>query len=163
MTYLLDSNAFIQSKNHFYRFSFCPGFWDWLVEQHEVGILFSVEKVADELKMGGDQLSTWVARDAPRDFFVAPTPQVVTTQSVVARWVNAQTVYSQVEKARFLSKADPWLIAEAIENGHEIITFEELVPPSSSKVMIPNVAANFGVKCAGLYDVLEISGSRLRL
>ena len=28
-SYLLDSNLFIQAKNHRYGFDFCPAFWDW--------------------------------------------------------------------------------------------------------------------------------------
>ncbi len=163
MAYLLDANAFIQAKNHFYRFSFCPGFWDWVLAHHGTGAIFSVEKVEVELKQGADDLADWVTGTAPNGFFLPPSPQVVTTQGVVSRWVNAQPGYSPPEKARFLSKADPWLIAEAIESGHEIVTFEELVPPNSTKVKIPNVAANFGVNCASLYDVLENSGAQLRL
>ncbi len=163
MAYLMDSNAFIQAKNHFYRFSFCPGFWEWITAHHEGGSLFSVEKVAEELKVGNDGLADWVDATAPPGFFVAPTAQVATAQGVVARWVQAQATYSAHEKVRFLGRADPWLIAEAIENGHEIITFEDLVPANSSKVKIPNVAANFGVQCANLYDVLETSGAQLRI
>jgi hypothetical protein len=162
MPYLLDSNAFIQAKNHFYRFSFCPGFWDWVLAHHGAGSIFSVEKVEDELKLVADQLADWVTNTAPNGFFVRPTAQVATAQGVVSRWVQAQAVYSTAEKARFLAKADPWLVAEAIEGGFEIITFEEMVPPNSSKVKIPNVAANFGVNCVSLYDVIEASGAQLR-
>lgn len=163
MAYLLDSNAFIQAKNHFYRFSFCPGFWDWVLTRHGAGAIFSVEKVEDELKLGADQLTTWVTNTAPNGFFIQPTTQVATAQGVVARWVHAQAVYSHTEVAWFLGKADPWLIAQAIEGGYEIITFEEMVPPNSSKVKIPNVASNFGVRCVSLYDVLEASGAQLKI
>lgn len=163
MPYLMDSNAFIQAKNHFYRFSFCPGFWDWILSQHNGGVLFSIEMVASELKQRQDDLSQWVQSITPNGFFITPGAQVATTQAVVSRWVIAQGDFSQAEKARFLSRADPWLIAEAIENGHEIITFEEPVPSNSSKVKIPNVASNFGVKCVSLFDVLEQSGIQLRI
>lgn len=163
MRYLLDANAFIQAKNHFYRFSFCPGFWDWILLEHGKATLFSVERVEAELRAGRDELATWVGSDVPAGFFITPTPEVATAQGVVARWVNAQATYGPAEKARFLGKADPWLIAEAIEHGHEIVTFEEAVPANSSKVKIPNVAANFGVRCVSLYDVLERSGVQMRV
>jgi hypothetical protein len=163
MAYLMDSNAFIQAKNQFYRFSFCPGFWDWIAGEHSRANLFSVEMVETELKQGSDELAEWVSNDAPGGLFITPSAAVATTQGVVARWVNAQKVYAPSEQARFLSRADPWLIAEAIERGHEIITFEEIVPPNSSKVKIPNVAANFGVKCVSLFDALEVSGMQMRL
>jgi hypothetical protein len=163
MPFLMDSNTFIQAKNQFYRFSFCPGFWNWIAAQHAAGSLSSVSSVEIELKEGNDELTDWVKNGAPKGFFIAPVPAVVTTQAVVARWVSAQAAYSPAEKARFLAKADPWLIAEAIDSGREVITFEEFVPANSSKVKIPNVATNFGVKCASLFDVLEASGVRLRI
>ena len=31
MAYLLDANVFIQAKNLYYGFDFCPAFWDWLI------------------------------------------------------------------------------------------------------------------------------------
>jgi len=55
--YLLDTNIFIQAKNLYYGFEFCPAFWDWLVAQNQVGKVASIEKVAEELKAGDDQLT----------------------------------------------------------------------------------------------------------
>ncbi len=163
MAYLMDSNAFIQPKNQFYRFTFCPGFWDWIVAEHAKGMLFSVGKIEAELREGQDELADWVGKVIPSSFFIQPSQAVVTTQAVVAQWVNAQSIYPQLEKAKFLGKADPWLVAEAIQSGHQIITFEELVPSNSTRIKIPNVALNFGVKTLSLFDVLEKSGAVLHL
>lgn len=163
MEYLMDSSALIQAKNQFYRFSFCPGFWDWVAAEHAKGALFSIAKVKEELEDGKDDLANWAVKVIPASFFIGPTAAVVTTQGVVSQWVNAQASYSPQEKARFLSKADPWLVAEAIQNRRQIITFEDLVPPNSTKVKIPNVANNFGVQTVNLYDVIEASGAQWRL
>ncbi|MEI6386650.1 MAG: DUF4411 family protein [Spirochaetota bacterium] len=57
MSYLLDSNIFIQAKNLHYGFDFCPAFWDWLAASNAVGKVFSVEKVGDELIAGSDELA----------------------------------------------------------------------------------------------------------
>lgn len=57
--YLLDANVFIQAKRLHYGFDFCPAFWDWLLQQNQVGIVASIEKVADELHTGEDELSEW--------------------------------------------------------------------------------------------------------
>ena len=35
MSYLLDSDVFIQAKNLHYGFDFCPAFWDWIDEQSQ--------------------------------------------------------------------------------------------------------------------------------
>ena len=43
MRYLLDSDVFIQAKNLHYGFDFCPAFWEWLVQKHASGVIFSIE------------------------------------------------------------------------------------------------------------------------
>ena len=65
--YLIDANVLIQAKNLHYGFDFCPGFWDWLVEQNRTGKVASIQKVADELHAGADELADWaVALTPPR-------------------------------------------------------------------------------------------------
>lgn len=59
MTYLLDANIFIQAKNLHYGFDFCPAFWDWLIAKNSAGLVFSIDKVADEIAAGSDDLSDW--------------------------------------------------------------------------------------------------------
>ena len=76
MSYLLDSNIFIQAKNLHYGFDFCPAFWDWLEASHTSGKVFSVEKVGDELISGSDELAEWAARRG-RSFFLAPDPSMI--------------------------------------------------------------------------------------
>ena len=70
-TYLLDSNVFIQARNLHYGFDFCPAFWDWLVEQNDAGKVASIDKVADELRAGDDELAKW-AEDRGDGFFLPP-------------------------------------------------------------------------------------------
>ena len=60
MTYLLDADVLISAKNLHYGFDFCPAFWDWLILKHQEGVVFSVEKVGDELLAVEDRLSEWV-------------------------------------------------------------------------------------------------------
>ena len=38
MSYLLDSDVFIQAKNLHYGLDFCPAFWDWLIESNASGL-----------------------------------------------------------------------------------------------------------------------------
>ncbi len=71
MPYLLDANVFIQAKNLHYGFDFCPAFWDWLDDTNSLGIVFSVEKVADELLAGNDELAEW-QRSVGIHFFSLP-------------------------------------------------------------------------------------------
>ena len=71
MAYLLDANVFIQAKNLHYGLDFCPAFWDWLIAQNETSNVFSIEKVADELIAGNDELAVWV-QERGYDFFSNP-------------------------------------------------------------------------------------------
>jgi len=41
MSYLLDSDVFIQAKNLHYGLDFCPAFWDWLISANAKGLIFS--------------------------------------------------------------------------------------------------------------------------
>ncbi len=43
MSYLLDSDVFIQAKNLHYGLDFCPAFWDWLIASNAAG-RFSARK-----------------------------------------------------------------------------------------------------------------------
>lgn len=70
-TYRVDSNVFIQAKNLHYGFDFCPAFWDWLVEQNNAGKVASIDKVADELQGGDDELAEWAAARGNQFIFSA--------------------------------------------------------------------------------------------
>jgi hypothetical protein len=76
MTYLLDSNVFIQAKNLHYGFDFCPAFWDWVEQNSREGIAFSVEKVGTELAAGADELAAW-AEDRGGTFFLVPDEKML--------------------------------------------------------------------------------------
>jgi hypothetical protein len=45
MSYLLDSDVFIQAKNLHYGFDFCPAFWDWIDEQRQTATVLSIDRV----------------------------------------------------------------------------------------------------------------------
>ena len=98
--YLLDANVFIQAKNLHYGFDFCPAFWDWLVEQNRAGKVASIEKVADELHAGADELATWVAARGD-GFFLRPDGAVVLALRTVSDWASGSG-YEPAAVATFL-------------------------------------------------------------
>jgi hypothetical protein len=57
VSYLLDANVFMSAKNLHYGLDFCPAFWDWLVHKGHTGSVSSIDKVADEIEAGQDELS----------------------------------------------------------------------------------------------------------
>jgi len=48
--YLFDANVLIDAKNIFYNMDVFPAFWDWLERQNEIGKVYSVEHVYEELQ-----------------------------------------------------------------------------------------------------------------
>lgn len=162
MTYLLDSNTFIQAKNDFYRFSFCPGYWDWIIDGYYRGQIFSTEHVRQELLRLQDELADWIKTAVPAGIFIKGSDASLRTYSDIVRWVSNREMYKQEHKARFLSGADPWLIAEAMNGNHTVVTFEKSQPIAST-VKIPDVAKAFGVPTLRVYDVLELTGQKLTL
>ncbi len=98
--YLLDANIFIQAKNLHYGFDFCPAFWDWLVKQNRAGKVASIEKVADELHAGEDELATW-AKEQDDDFFLRPDSAVVPALRTVSNWASG-SVYQPAAVSTFL-------------------------------------------------------------
>lgn len=83
--YLLDADVFIRAKNDHYGFDIVPGFWTWLLDANAAGRVFSVQKIAEELRDGGDELADWV-RACPDTFFLGPDDEVVGAFHTVAAW-----------------------------------------------------------------------------
>ena len=142
--YLLDANVFIQAKNLHYGFDFCPAFWDWLVEQNQAGRVASIEKVADELKAGDDELATW-ADERGDGFFLKPDGSVVAALGTVSDWASSGN-YRPAAVSTFLQVADYWLVAHALAQDRIVVTHE--VPADTDrKIKIPNACIGIGLRC----------------
>ncbi|MEK7411414.1 MAG: DUF4411 family protein [Actinomycetota bacterium] len=107
MAYLLDSDVFIQAKNLHYGFDFCPAFWEWLDTSNAAQLLFSIDAVRDELIGFGDDLEIWAkARDG--DFFLRPTPSVLSSLEIVSAWAVNQN-YEQAALNTFMGVGDSYM------------------------------------------------------
>ncbi len=151
-SYLIDSNVFIQAKNLHYGFDFCPAFWDWLVEQNDAGIVASIQKVADELHAGEDELAEWASVRGGR-FFLPPDDTVLPALRTVSDWASRNR-YRPAAVATFLQVADYWLIAHAL--AHECIVVTHEVPADTTgKIKIPNAYIGLGIRCMNPYEMLR--------
>jgi hypothetical protein len=158
--YLLDTNIFIQARNLHYGFDFCPAFWEWLIERHAVGQVASIDKVADELHAGGDDLADWAAARGAA-FFLPPDDPVVPALARVSTWANAQT-YERAAIATFLQVADYWLVAHALAHQCTVVTHE--VPSDSvRKIKIPNACIGLAIPCISPYEMLRRERARFVL
>lgn len=160
MTYLLDANVFIQAKNLHYGLDFCPAFWDWLVDNGGAGRVFSIDKVADEIAPGADELNEWV-RDRGYGLFVKTDATVAAQFGAVSTWATQQQ-YEPAAVSTFLQVADFYLIAHAIAGGHVVVTHE--VPANSSKrIKIPNACIGLNVRFMTPYEMLRRERARFVL
>ena len=160
MTYLLDANVFIQAKNLHYGLDFCPAFWNWLVEKNAAGQVFSIDKVADEIAAGADELTNWVQQQNG-NLFRKTDPHIVAQFSKVSAWVMGQS-YEPAAINTFLQVADFYLIAHALAEGHVVVTHE--VPANSTKrIKIPNVCAGLELRFMTPYQMLRCEQARFVL
>ncbi len=160
MVYLLDANVFIQAKNLHYGFDFCPAFWDWLILSNEKQMVFSIEKVGDELEAGNDDLAQWAKERGPA-FFLPPDAQIGPAFRQVSDWVNGQG-YEQAAIATFMRVADYYLVAHALAHGLTVVT-HELPSSTKKKVKIPNACIGMGIEHMTPYEMLRREGARFVL
>jgi predicted nucleic acid-binding protein len=158
--YLLDANVFIQAKNLHYGFDFCPAFWEWLVEQNRAGKVASIEKVADELHAGKDDLAAW-AEERGDDFFLRPDDAVVPALRTVSDWASSNG-YQPAAVATFLQVGDYWLVAHALAHDCAVVTHE--VPADTiRKIKIPNACIGLGLRSISPYEMLRRERARFVL
>lgn len=151
---------FIQAKNLHYGLDFCPAFWTWLLDSNAKGRVWSIDKVADEIAGGADELSDW-ARDLGGNLFRNTDVSVVGQMGKVAEWVTEQH-YEAAAISTFMQVADYYLLAHALAGRCVVVTHE--VPSSSVKrIKIPNVCFGLKVACISPYQMLRREGARFVL
>ena len=150
--YLIDANVFIQAKNLHYGFDFCPAFWAWLVQENGAGKVASIEKVADELHAGADELADWTAARGD-GFFLRPDHAVVPALRTVSDWASGSG-YQPAAVATFLQVADYWLVAHALAHDCTVVT-HEVPADTTSKIKIPNACIGLDVPCMNPYEMLR--------
>lgn len=160
MPYLLDANVFIQAKNLHYGLDFCPAFWDWLIANNATKRVFSIEKVADEIAAGGDELSTWAAQRGS-DFFLVPDAAILPALGTVSNWATGHG-YEAAAVNLFLQVADYYLVGHALAHGHTVVT-HEVASPSTKKIKIPNACIGVGLKFMTPYEMLRRERARFVL
>jgi hypothetical protein len=170
MAYLIDSDVLIEAKDRHYGFDFCPGFWAWLVREREVGNVFSVEKIHEELTASHDELSTWAEAQGP-GFFLVPDGATTSSLATVAALVAGMRVNNQpylpAALATFLASGDYYLIAHAHAHGHVVVSHEtghaNGQQASLKRLKIPDVCQAVGVVCVDPFRMLRQGGAVLTL
>ncbi len=160
MAYVLDANVFIAAKNLHYGLDFCPAFWDWLIDRNRAGIVYSIEKVGDEIEAGADELSEWAATLDPA-FFLTADPSVIASLAAVSNWATSGQ-YEPAAISTFLQVADYYLVAQAHAAQHVVVTHER---PAATmrRIKIPDACIGLGIKFMTPFEMLRHEHARFVL
>ena len=159
---LLDSKIFIEAKNRYYGFDFCPAFWDFLDNEITKTTILTIKEVYNELSNGDDDLAHWIKDRKDSSFFIPYDDEDTQKEfAKIAQYVVGN--FSQEEANKFLSVADPWLIAKAKVLGATIVTHEVLAPQNTKKVKIPNICVHFGVNYNNPFNMLRNLGAKFNI
>ena len=156
--YIIDSDVLITAKNSYYAFDLCPGFWNSLLTQHQLGQVHSLDRNRMELLQGrdDDDLVKWARETVPDAFFLSThQADVVTAYTEIMLWVQRNPQFFDNAKAKFATGADGWLVAYAQVNACEVITLEESRPESRNQVKLPDVCIQFGVPYQNVFTMLR--------
>lgn len=158
MSYLLDSNVFIEAKQRYYGLDFHPAFWDWLVQANAAGTVYSIEKVAEELRNHQDDLTVWAGQRGA-EFFLPPTDQMAQSLVDASTWANACGRYDQAAVGDFLAAADYYLVAHALAHAHIVVTHETR-ENRRTRVKIPDACDALQVQCMTPFEMFRATGTR---
>lgn len=150
-TYCLDANVLIQAWQKYYSPVLCPDYWKILDELGSEGRIFICQEVYDEIVKTEDDLSLWLkGRNIPvrkaNESVIGSLKEIYKTPAHL----------KLVDNTKNRSMADPWVIAHAMENNSVVVTKEEKVTQANStKVKIPNVCDNVGVRWINDFEFVQ--------
>jgi hypothetical protein len=124
------------------------------------GNVFSIERVADEILAGGDELADW-ADERGAGFFLRPDANLLPALGTVSAWAAGQS-YEPAAVNTFLLVADYYLVAHALAHGYTVVTHEK-ASTSTKKIKIPEPCIGLGIKCVTPYEMLRTERARFVL
>lgn len=153
----LDSNVFIEGKKGPYGFDIAPRFWELIDELIEKRRISCPSVVYDELLDGQDDLAEWAKERRTSGVFVEPNASVQQSYIEIVQYVELRYQNNQARR-RFMSRADPWVIAHVRALGGAVVTMETMVRSDSSQVKIPNVCDGLSLRCVNTYQMIRELG-----
>jgi len=88
--YLLDSNVFIEASRRYYSFNFGLQFWEFLEMQANLGTIFSIDKVLNEINEGDkkDPLRIWANKKFKEYFLSTKDEKVLEQYNFIINYVE---------------------------------------------------------------------------
>lgn len=102
MTYLVDSNFFIQAHRFYYPLDVFTSFWKEIKNLANKGILVSLDKVQNEIYQNEDDLTEWCKNNLPTNFF-RKSDDLISEYTKLVHWVHSGPIeYKASAKTEFL-------------------------------------------------------------
>lgn len=159
--FLLDANIFIEAHRRYYAFDIAPPFWMALIDNAKMGRVLSIDRVAIELRRGGDELADW-ASGSFHEFFASTDDEEVTeAYREIMVWSQSQTQFTGAAKAKFADAPDSWLVAYALAKDCIVVTHEQFSPEAKKEIKIPNACKAFGVEYVDTFQMMRALRVRL--
>ena len=153
MTYLLDTNVFIQFKDESSNIEKFLEFLKWLELKNKEGIVQSIDIVYDELQKGNDILTTWSRSEGRGLFKTTDYPEIYPIVKKIHVFLKSSNyTYSQIKK--FNRSADFWLVAHAIAKRLTIVSLEDR--KYRGKIKIPVICDEFDVPYISTSKMLQL-------
>lgn len=155
--YCLDANVLIQAWQKYYSPKLCPNYWDILNHLGQNNRIFVPQMVYEEITRTDDDLAKWLKSSSIPAYKIDEQVANCLKSIYAANPLHIQLV----DNTRQRSLADPWVIAHAMKENAVIVTKEEKVTAlNSTKVKIPNVCDNLGVRYINDFEFIEEIGVR---
>jgi hypothetical protein len=148
--YSIDTSALIDAWGRDYRLSVFPSLWQRIVGLIEAGHLIASMTIRDELRRREDALAEWA--DGNAGLFVEDNEEIqAEVREILAGWPR------QVNFARFLAGADPFVIALARCRDCTAVSSEK-ASGNPEAPRIPDACRHYGVRCIRAMDMFEELG-----
>jgi Domain of unknown function (DUF4411) len=149
--YCLDANVLIQAWQKYYAPKFCPDYWKLLNDFGNEGTIFLPRNVFEEIAKTEDDLTAWLRNSKISikeiDSEVANCLRDIYVANPLHKYL--------VDNTKQRSLADPWVIAHALKENACVVTKEEKVTATTTRIKIPNVCENMDIRWINDFEFVE--------
>ena len=150
--YCLDANVLIRAWEDYYAPKFCIDYWGVLNELGAKDRIFLPEMVYEEITRTDDDLTKWLKKSKIPTYKI-DVPVIECLKKIYATNPAHKNLVDNIKNR---SLADPWVIAHALDQGAIVVTKEGKIDSAkSTKVRIPNVCDNMGVRWINDFQFVE--------
>ncbi|TPW35219.1 DUF4411 family protein [Oecophyllibacter saccharovorans] len=157
-TFLVDTCIFIESAKIHHPMDIFPSLWGKLLETAG-DKWFTCKPVANEIKDWGDDVFSWfdgLKKTHPEAILDHSPEDIQKGFADITQGIVDNAHYKPFAKEKFLSGADPWLLAFGRARGYKIVTRETIIDPNIKKrIKIPNVCKDYNIDCLNLNEFLR--------